>query len=219
MRKFRSFCRTGPWRPRCCDVAQLGLPVLEFNNGVNPCIHYAGTVQSLAAPRWASPPACWLSRGFHAGLCRRDEARRLNIGASITSSPLTRRHRDKASGTFFSKGIITAEGHRPEFRPGSQGILKAPLKFTLAPTSKTLYKTLPPPLAGAAPAAPSDTKPPPFATLAAATAEGQSLPAGDLPLLTSGATGLPDRATRYPHPQRQHSAKRSIPADPGRLLR
>ena len=99
---------------------------------------------------------------------------------------------------LLSKGIITAEGAPgPNFALAHQfqGILKAPSKFTLTPTSKTLYKTLPPPLTGAAPTAPSDTKPPPFATLAAATAaEGLSLPAVDLPLLTSGATGLPNRA-------------------------
>jgi len=99
---------------------------------------------------------------------------------------------------LLSKGIITAEGGPgPNFALAHQfqGILKAPSKFTLTPTSKTLYRTPPPPLTGVAPTAPSDTKPPPFATLAAATAaEGQSLPAVDLPLLTSGATGLPDRA-------------------------
>jgi phospholipase C len=99
---------------------------------------------------------------------------------------------------LLSKGIITAEGGPgPNFALAHQfqGILKAPSKFTLTPTSKTLYRTLPPPLTGVAPTAPSDTKPPPFATLAAATAaEGQSLPAVDLPLLTSGTTGMPDRA-------------------------
>jgi phospholipase C len=96
---------------------------------------------------------------------------------------------------LLSKGIITAGGAPgPNFALAHQfqGILKAPSKFTLTPTSKTLYKTLPPPLTGAAPTAPSDTKPPPFATLAAATAaEGQSLPAVGLPLLQVAPPACP----------------------------
>ena len=96
---------------------------------------------------------------------------------------------------LLSKGIINAEGSPgPNFALAHQfqGILKAPSKFTLTPTSKTLYKTLPPPLTGAAPTAPSDTKPPPFATLAAATAaEGQSLPAVGLPLLQVAPPACP----------------------------
>jgi phospholipase C len=99
---------------------------------------------------------------------------------------------------LLTKGIITADGAPgPNFELAHQfqGVLKAPAKFSLTPTSKTLYKTLPPPLTDAAPTKPSDAKPPPFATLAAAAAaEGLSLPAVDLPLLTTGATGLPNRA-------------------------
>jgi len=96
---------------------------------------------------------------------------------------------------LLSKGIITAEGAPgPNFTRANQfqGSLKAPSPFALTPTSKTPYITLPPPLTGGAPTAASDTRPPPFATLAAAVAvEEQALLPTDLPLLTSGATGLP----------------------------
>jgi len=96
--RVRSFCRTGPWRPRCCDVAQLVLPILEFNNGVNPCVHYAGAVQSVAAPRRASPPACWLSRGF--------PRRSMLIGTKHLEPSFEGDHHRR-------------RGTRPEFRPGS----------------------------------------------------------------------------------------------------
>jgi phospholipase C len=48
----------------------------------------------------------------------------------------------------LSKGIITAEGTPgPHFGLAKQyqGVLKAPSKFSLVPTSKTPYETLPPP--------------------------------------------------------------------------
>jgi phospholipase C len=96
---------------------------------------------------------------------------------------------------LLSKGIITATGTPgPNFGRAKQyqGILKVPSKFSLLPASKTLYETLPPPNTDGTPSLASDTKPPPFATLAAATAaEGQALPVDDLPLLTTGASGLP----------------------------
>jgi phospholipase C len=98
---------------------------------------------------------------------------------------------------LLSKGIITADGAPgPNFGLAHQfqGVLKAPAKFSLTPTSKTPYITLPPPLTDGAPATASDIEPP-FATLAtAAAADGQSLLAADLHLLTSGATDLPGGA-------------------------
>ncbi len=97
---------------------------------------------------------------------------------------------------LLSKGIITAEGTPgPHFGLAKQyqGVLMAPSKFSLTPTSKTLYNTLPPPNTDGTPSVASDTSPAPFATLKAATSvEGNSLPAIDLPLLTSGASGLPN---------------------------
>jgi phospholipase C len=82
---------------------------------------------------------------------------------------------------------------RTSFRLSKQfkGVLKAPSKFSLVPTSKTPYTTLPPPNTDGTPSVASDSNPAPFTTLKAATLfEGQSLPVVDLPLLTSGASGL-----------------------------
>jgi phospholipase C len=96
---------------------------------------------------------------------------------------------------LLSKGIITAEGTPgPHFGLAKQyqGVLQAPSKFSLTPTSKTPYTPLPPPNTDGTPSVASDSNPPPFATLKeAAFFEGQSLPAVDVPLLTSGASGLP----------------------------
>ncbi|HXW72085.1 MAG TPA: alkaline phosphatase family protein [Methylocella sp.] len=99
---------------------------------------------------------------------------------------------------LLSKGIITPEGEPgPNFSLAKQyyGELRPPARFSLKPFAKEPYEYLPPPMTGGAHEQASDEKPPPFATLAAAAAvEGGSLPAAELPLLTTGATGLPRRA-------------------------
>ena len=96
---------------------------------------------------------------------------------------------------LLSKGIITAEGTPgPRFGLAKQyqGVLNAPSKFSLVPTSKTPYETLPPPNTDGTPSVADDSNPPPFSTLALATvAAGNSLFPVDVPLLTSGASGLP----------------------------
>ena len=121
------------------------------------------------------------------------------IGENRTFDHLFATYRPPAGQSVWnllSREIITAEG-----KPGQKfdlarqfkGTLKAPSKFSLTPTSKTPYEFLPAPMTGEAPSATSNAKPP-FATLAAATAiEGASLPAADLPLLTRGATGQPQK--------------------------
>jgi phospholipase C len=95
---------------------------------------------------------------------------------------------------LLSKGIIKADGSPgPNFALAKQykGSLVGPAKFSLTPTSKTPYLTLPPPLTGGTHTVASDSNPPPFATLAAATTyEGNALLPSDLPLLTTGASGL-----------------------------
>lgn len=96
---------------------------------------------------------------------------------------------------LLSKGIIRANG-----APGPNAAIaeqfKAtatdPTQFAASPVSKQPYSVLPAPNTGSAPSAASDTNPPPFATLVAATAaEGNALEANDLVHLTTGATGLP----------------------------
>jgi phospholipase C len=96
---------------------------------------------------------------------------------------------------LLSKGIINADGTPgPNFALAQQykADVTGSAGYTIHPSSKTLYATLPPPNTGGAPTVASDTSPPPFATLAvAAEIEGDSLPKTALALLTTGATGLP----------------------------
>lgn len=99
---------------------------------------------------------------------------------------------------LLSKGIINADGTPgPHFDLAKQykGSLVGPAKFALTPTSKTAYKTLPAPLTGGTATVASDSNPPPFATLAAAKSfEENALLPRDLPLLLTGASGLPKHA-------------------------
>ncbi|MGA8146377.1 MAG: alkaline phosphatase family protein [Gallionellaceae bacterium] len=96
---------------------------------------------------------------------------------------------------LLSNGIINANGSPgPNFALAAQyqATLTGPAKYTLSPATKTRYQVLPPPLTGSAHSKASDTNPPPFASLSiATTAESDALLPEDLPLLTTGATGLP----------------------------
>src|SRR5487761_2142535 len=102
---------------------------------------------------------------------------------------------DQTVSNLLSKGIINADGTPgPNFALAKQyqATLSGPVKFTISPPAKTAYQVLPVPLTGSAHTAASDTNPPPLATLALATyAESGALLPADLPLLTTGATGLP----------------------------
>lgn len=103
--------------------------------------------------------------------------------------------RGETVSNLLSKGIINADGSPgPNFALAAQyqATLSAPAKFALSPTTKTPYQVLPAPLTGSANTVASDTNPPPIASLALATlAESGALLPEDLPLLTTGATGLP----------------------------
>ena len=94
---------------------------------------------------------------------------------------------------LLSKGIINADGTPgPNFALAAQDSAKVSGKYTLSPADKSPYGVLPPPLTGSANTQASDSNPPPLASLSLATTveSGVLLPM-DLPLLTSGATGLP----------------------------
>jgi phospholipase C len=109
-----------------------------------------------------------------------------------------RPHRGQTISNLLSKGIINADGSPgPNFALAEQyqATLTGPAKYTLSPSTKTAYQILPAPLTGSAHTAASDTNPPPFASLALATlAESDALLPEDLPLLTTGATGLPQHS-------------------------
>ncbi|NPT56740.1 alkaline phosphatase family protein [Paraburkholderia elongata] len=114
----------------------------------------------------------------------------------------TPRHGQTVSN-LLSKGIITEDGKPgPNFAVAAQYTADAdnPNRFELSPSGKKPYTVLPAPNTGFVATAPSDTSPPPFATLGAAqAAEGSTLFAKDLVHLTTGASGLPQQVpdTRF----------------------
>jgi phospholipase C len=94
---------------------------------------------------------------------------------------------------LLSRRIVNEDG-----TPGSN--FKAATQFTVTPqplyyisapdVSKTAFATLPPPDLNGVATAPSNTNPPPFATVAAAAAAEPSLEPEDAVLLTTGASGI-----------------------------
>jgi phospholipase C len=107
---------------------------------------------------------------------------------------------------LLSAGIIKADGTRgPNAALARQYSAVDSGAYSIAPAGKKPYTTgganpFPPVMTGGAPEAASDTNPPPFATVAAATAADYGLETADIPLLTTGATGLAKYAvdTREP---------------------
>ena len=96
---------------------------------------------------------------------------------------------------LLSEGIVNADGTPgPHFAAALQNQASDTTVFSISPTITGPYATLPPPNTGATHTAPSDTKPPPFATLATATADDYGLPPADLYMLTLGASGLPNHS-------------------------
>jgi len=92
---------------------------------------------------------------------------------------------------ILSKGIINADGTPgPNFKAATQYQASLTDTFSLSPSNREPYTTLPAPKAGG-PQTASDTSPPPFATLAAAQAAQPALLPEDIGLLLTGATGLP----------------------------
>jgi phospholipase C len=93
---------------------------------------------------------------------------------------------------LLSRGIINADG-----TPGRNHELSAQRaatdtrRYAISPARAYGYLNLPPPGTHEAPTAPSDLKPAPFATLAAAKAAEHDLAADYYPFLLTGATGLP----------------------------
>ncbi len=100
----------------------------------------------------------------------------------------------QSAANLLSRGIVNRDGTPgAHFGAGAQFTVPPQSSFYIGAPSKTPYAILPPPDTLGAHTAPSDAAPPPFATLAAASAE-PDLEAADLVLLTTGATGLPLRS-------------------------
>ncbi len=93
---------------------------------------------------------------------------------------------------LLSEGIVNADGSPgPRFAAAVQNQASDTTTYAISPPITGPYKTLPPPNTGYTPEVASNTSPPPFATLAAAAAADYGLLAQDIPLLTTGASGLP----------------------------
>jgi phospholipase C len=119
------------------------------------------------------------------------------VGENRTFDHVFGAYKPKAGQTvsnLLSKGIINADGTPgANFKAATQYQASVTDTFSISPSNKEPYTTLPPPKAGGAQFA-SDTNPPPFATLAAAQAAFPALLPEDIGLLLTGATGLPSGA-------------------------
>jgi len=93
---------------------------------------------------------------------------------------------------LLSRGIINADGTPGRNHEASaQRAATDTHRYAISPPRAYAYANVPPPGTHDAPSAPSDKKPAPFATLAAARAAEHDLADEYYPLLLSGATGLP----------------------------
>ena len=125
---------------------------------------------------------------------------------------------------LLSQGIIKADGTPgPNFVKAAQNSASDTTTYMLNPPGQTPYTMLPPAMTDGAPSSASDESPPPFATLAAATAAfnqiNDGLPPDAYNLATTGATGLPSDAvdTRIPNaaslPNGPFQLSRGMPYD------
>lgn len=93
---------------------------------------------------------------------------------------------------LLSRGIINADGTPGRNHAASaQRAATDTRRYAISPAKAYGYLNIPPPGTHAAPTAPSDKTPAPFATMAAARAAEHDLADDYYPLLLTGATGLP----------------------------
>jgi phospholipase C len=92
---------------------------------------------------------------------------------------------------LLSEGIVKADGTPgPNFNKALQSTVDPQPHYFISPPTKKAFSALPTPLLNGTPNVASDANPPPFATVAAAAAAEPALEAGDIHLLTTGASGL-----------------------------
>jgi phospholipase C len=114
---------------------------------------------------------------------------------------------------ILSEGIVNADGSPgPNFVRSRQYRARVTTTYDPAPAEKQAYDVLPPAMTDGAPEAQSERKRPPFKSLAVAADFDMGIPSSDLPLLLTGATGLPARSvdTRLPRAT-------ALPSGPYRL--
>jgi phospholipase C len=93
---------------------------------------------------------------------------------------------------LLSRGIVNIDGTPGRNHAASaQRAATDTRRYSISPARAFAYLNIPPPGTHDAPAAASDSKPAPFATLAAARAAEHDLAEDYYPLLLTGATGLP----------------------------
>jgi phospholipase C len=93
---------------------------------------------------------------------------------------------------LLSRGIVNADGTPGRNHASSaQRAATDTRRYAISPAKAYAYPNIPPPGTHDAPSAPSDTRPAPFATLAAARAAEHDLAEDYYPFLVTGATGLP----------------------------
>lgn len=103
---------------------------------------------------------------------------------------------------LLSQGIVTEDGTPgPTYAKAVQYHARVTTAYDPAPSDKEPYATMPPLMTDSAPQQPSDLKGPPFRSASVAATHDSGLLAADLPLLLTGATGLPRRSvdTRLPN--------------------
>src|SRR3977135_1901472 len=102
------------------------------------------------------------------------------------------RHGQLVSNLLF-KGIVNADGTPgPNFAAGAQFTVPAQPSFYIGAPANAPYAVMPAPDTAGTPTAPRDTAPP-FTSLQIAAVE-RDLETTDLALLTTGASGLPNRS-------------------------
>ena len=114
---------------------------------------------------------------------------------------------------ILSEGIVKADGSPgPNFEEARQYRAEVTSSYDPAPTKKDAYDVLPPAMTDGAPEAQSERRRPPFKSLAVAAELDAGIASSDLPLLLTGATGLPARSvdTRLPRAT-------TLPSGPYRL--
>ena len=103
---------------------------------------------------------------------------------------------------LLSEGIVNADGTPgPNFAKAEQMRASDTTTYAIAPSITGPYATLPPPNTGSTHENPSNLFPPPFATLAAASAADSGIPSWTLFTITVGASGLAPNTidTRIPN--------------------
>jgi phospholipase C len=133
----------------------------------------------------------------------------LIIGENRSFDHVFATYRPKSGETvhnLLSEGIVKEDGTPGRnFAKAAQNQASDTTTYQLSPPDQMPYSVLPPAMTDGAPQVASDESPPPFATLAAATAAeteiNDGLPVRSYRLLTTGATGLANDSidTRVPN--------------------